>query len=223
MAELIGHLKGKSVVSVTDDQVSSRIKKQSSAKRKILFLKSMSWIFIITPLIWIVVMAYLDRLGGDPAKEIQHFTGRIAIRFLLAVLLLSPLVDICKWRVLNSLRRLLGLAVFFWAVLHVLSYLVFELGLDFPLFFSEIISRNYLILGAIAWIGLFLLALTSNKWMMKQLKRNWKRLHNCIYPIAILIAIHYFMSQKIGHIYPLLYLGTFIVLWGFHFWRRFRR
>lgn len=222
MAESMGHIKGKAGRSLTGDKAATWQKKRSPVKFKILLLKSMSWVFIITPLIWIVGMTYLDQLGGDPAKEIQHFTGRIGIRFLLAVLLLSPLVHLFKWRVFNSLRRLLGLAVFFWAVLHVLSYLVFELRLDFSLFLSEIISRNYLILGATAWIGLFLLALTSNKWMMKQLKRNWKRLHNCVYPIAILIAIHYFMSQKIGHIYPLLYLGTFIVLWGFHFWRRYK-
>lgn len=220
MEESIEYIKGKAGHSVTGDKVASWQKKHSPVKFKILLLKSMSWIFIIMPLIWIVVMTYLDQLGGDPAKEIQHFTGRVGIRFLLVVLLLSPFVHLFKWHVLNSLRRLLGLAVFFWVVLHVLSYLVFELGLDFSLFLSEIISRNYLILGAVAWIGLFLLALTSNKWMMKQLKRNWKRLHNCIYPIAILTAIHYFMSQKIGHIYPLLYLGTFIVLWGFHFWRK---
>lgn len=168
-------------------------------------------------------MAYLDQIGGDPAKEIQHFTGRIAIRFLLAVLLLSPLVHLFRLRLLNSLRRLLGLAVFFWAILHVLSYYVFELGLDPALFLSEIISRNYLILGAIAWLGLLLLALTSNRWMMRKLTKNWKRLHNCIYPIVIIIAIHYFMSQKIGHIYPLLYLGTFIILWGFHLYHRVKR
>lgn len=191
--------------------------------RKIVLLKSISWIFILAPLIWIVVMAYLDQIGGDPAKEIQHFTGRIAIRFLLAVLLLSPLVHLLRLRLLNSLRRLLGLAVFFWAILHVLSYYIFELGLDPTLFMSEVISRNYLILGAIAWLGLLLLALTSNRWMMRMLKKNWKRLHNCIYPIAIIIAIHYFMSQKIGHIYPLLYLGTFIILWGYHLYRRVRR
>lgn len=168
-------------------------------------------------------MAYLDQIGGDPAKEIQHFTGRIAIRFLLAVLLLSPLVHLFRLRLLNSLRRLLGLAVFFWAILHVLSYYVFELGLDPALFLSEIVSRNYLILGAIAWLGLLLLALTSNRWMMRKLAKNWKRLHNCIYPIAIIIAIHYFMSQKIGHIYPLLYLGTFIILWGFQLYRRVKK
>lgn len=191
--------------------------------RKIVLLKSISWIFILAPLIWIIVMAYLDQIGGDPAKEIQHFTGRIAIRFLLAVLLLSPLVHLFRLRLLNSLRRLLGLAVFFWAILHVLSYYVFELGLDPALFLSEIISRNYLILGAIAWLGLLLLALTSNRWMMRKLAKNWKRLHNCIYPIAIIIAIHYFMSQKIGHIYPLLYLGTFIILWGFHLYRRVKK
>lgn len=199
------------------------LKKQSSMGRKIVLLKSISWIFILVPLIWIIVMAYLDQIGGDPAKEIQHFTGRIAIRFLLAVLLLSPLVHLLRLRLLNSLRRLLGLAVFFWAVLHVLSYYIFELGLDPALFMSEVISRNYLILGAVSWLMLLLLALTSNRWMMRLLKKNWKRLHNCLYPIAIIIAIHYFMSQKIGHIYPLLYLGTFIILWGYHLYRSIKR
>ena len=186
-------------------------------------LKSIVWGFIIGPFVWMVVAIILQKMGGDPIKEIQHFTGLIAIRFMLTVLLIAPVVMIMKWTILNSIRRLVGLAVFFWATLHISSYLVLELSLDWRLFLSEIVSRNYLILGAVAWFGLLLLTLTSNQYMMRYLKQYWKKLHYLVYPIAMLIAIHYYLSLKISQIYPLLYLGGFIVLCIFHGYRHYDR
>ena len=186
-------------------------------------LKFSVWGFIVGPFLWMAFAVVLQKMGGDPIKEIQHFTGLIAIRFMLAVLLIAPIVVITKWTILNTVRRLVGLAVFFWATLHISSYLVLELSLDWRLFLSEIVSRNYLILGAIAWLGLLLLTLTSNRYMMRYLKKYWKRVHYLVYPIAVLISIHYYLSLKISQIYPLLYLGGFIVLWVLHHGRHYYR
>ena len=50
--------------------------------------------------------------SADPAKDIQHFTGRMALKFLLATLLVSPLARYAKQPLLIRVRRLLGLWCF---------------------------------------------------------------------------------------------------------------
>lgn len=180
------------------------------------YLKILSIISGIAPLAWLSYLIIFDQLSADPAKDIQHFTGTVTINFLLSTLLLSPLAKLPHAIILNSLRRTLGLTTFFWSILHVLSYFVFELAFDFPLFFSEVFQRTYLMIGFITWIGLLLLAITSNKFPIKKLKKNWKKLHNFVYPIAILASIHYYISLKAKNSIPFIYLAIFLVLWGVH-------
>lgn len=191
--------------------------------QKILLLKLSAIIAGIIPLAWLIYLIFAQKLSADPAKDIQHFTGTTTINFLLATLMLSPFVQITHWNIFNNLRRTLGLTTFFWATAHITSYLMFELAGDINLFFSEITSRTYLILGAIAWLGLFTLALTSNKLSIRALKKHWKSLHNLVYPIAILGGLHYYIALKVKGLTPIIYLIFFIVLWGNHLIRKYRK
>lgn len=177
----------------------------------------------VIPLAWLIYLIFAQKLSADPAKDIQHFTGTTTINFLLATLMLSPLVQITHWNIFNNLRRTLGLTTFFWATAHILSYLMFELAGDVSLFFSEITSRTYLILGAIAWLGLFILAITSNKYSIRLLKKYWKSIHNWVYPIAILCGNHYYIALKVKGLTPIIYLIIFILLWGNHLIRKYRK
>lgn len=186
-------------------------------------LKILAILAGIAPLAWLIYLIIFNQLSADPAKDIQHFTGTTTINFLLATLLLSPLAKLPHATIVNTLRRTLGLTTFFWSVLHILSYFVFELALDYSLFLSEIFQRTYLTLGFIAWVGLFILAITSNKFSIKKLKKHWKQLHNLVYPIAILIGIHYYLSLKAKNITPFLYLAIFLVLWGIHLYVRHKK
>lgn len=185
-------------------------------------LKFACWILVLSPLVWLIYVLYTGQLSADPIKDIQHFTGRTAIRFILLTLLLSPLGRFRLFLLVNRIKRLIGLSAFFWASLHIFTYFSLELAFDLPLFLEEVISRNYLIIGFISWLGLFALAITSPKFAMRLLKKNWKRLHSCIYIFALLAATHYLMSLKLPTIYPIVYLLLFIFLWGGHFYRRFK-
>ncbi len=177
----------------------------------------------IIPFLWLVYLTLTNQLGADPAKDIQHFTGTTTINFLMATLLISPIVKISHWNILNRLKRTIGLTTFFWAIAHVFSYLLFELAGDIALFFNEITSRLYLILGSIALIGLLALAITSNQYSIKQLKKNWKRLHNLIYPIAILASFHYYIALKVKNPIAIYYLVVFIALWANHLFRAYQK
>ncbi len=189
----------------------------------IILLKILAISAGILPLLWLVYLTLTNQLGADPAKDIQHFTGTTTINFLMATLLISPIVQISHWNILNRLKRTVGLTTFFWAIAHVLSYLLFELTGDVTLFFNEITSRLYLILGSIALIGLFALAITSNQYSIKHLKKNWKKLHNLVYPIAILASFHYYIALKVKDPIAIYYLVAFTILWVNHLFRAYQK
>lgn len=116
------------------------------------------------------------RIGADPGKDIQHFTGITALKFLLATLLVSPLARYAKQPLLFRTRRLLGLWCFTWATLHMLSYALLELGMqNLGLLGHELISRPWLTLGMTGWIILLLLTLTSTQAAQRKMGKTGKR------------------------------------------------
>lgn len=144
--------------------------------------------------------------SADPAKDIQHFTGRMALKLLLASLLVTPLARYAKQPLLIRVRRLLGLWCFAWATIHLLSYSFLELGIhNLGLLGSELISRPYLTLGIISWIILLFLAATSTLWSQRKLGKKWQILHNGIYLVLILAPIHYLWSVKTFSPQPFIY------------------
>ena len=106
-----------------------------------------------------------------------------------------------------KVRRLVGLYSFFWAVLHVVSYIVLDLNLNWGLLASEIVSRPYLSLGAISWLILMLLALTSFSAIQQKMGKHWQKLHNWVYLAVLLAPIHYYWSVKSGLLEPALYIA----------------
>lgn len=158
------------------------------------------------PFLWLILAINQGWLSADPAKDIQHFTGRTALKFLLGTLLVTPLARYGKQPLLIRVRRLLGLWCFAWATLHLVSYSLLELGLaNLSLLGSELVSRPYLTLGIISWFILLLLSLTSFQKAQRKLGRNWQRLHNTIYLVLILAPIHYLWSVKTFSPQPWIY------------------
>ncbi len=177
----------------------------------------------LLPFIWLFWAASQGYFSADPAKDIQHFTGRMALKFLLGSLLITPLARVAKQPLLIRTRRLLGLWCFAWASLHLVSYSLLELGLNnLALLGQELVTRPYLTLGVISWLILFALAATSTQAMQRKLGRNWQRLHNFVYLIAILAPIHYLWSVKVLSPQPLLYAAAAIVLLGWRY-KKFRQ
>ncbi|MGY0161086.1 protein-methionine-sulfoxide reductase heme-binding subunit MsrQ [Edwardsiella tarda] len=180
---------------------------------QITLLKIAIWLAAALPLLWLPLAASLGALSADPAKDIQHITGLMALKLLLATLLVSPLARFTRQAALMRTRRLLGLWCFAWASLHLLSYLMLELGGNLRLLGSELLRRPYLTLGLAAWLILLALALTSTRRAMSALGTRWQRLHNLIYLAAIAVPIHYLWSVKTLSPPPFFYaLGALILL-----------
>ncbi len=184
-----------------------------------LSVKQVTWLKVVLhlagflPLAWLFWAVSQGQLSADPVKDIQHFTGRMALKFLLATLLISPLARYAKQPLLMRTRRLLGLWCFAWASIHLTSYSVLELGIqNLSLLGQEIVTRPYLLLGLACWLILLALAVTSTQAMQRKLGRCWQLLHNFVYLVAILAPIHYLWSVKIISPQPLIYAGVAIAL-----------
>ena len=174
--------------------------------KQIVWLKVVFHLAAFLPLVWLFWAASQGYFSADPAKDIQHFTGRMALKLLLATLLVSPLARYAKQPLLIRTRRMLGLWCFAWASLHLTSYALLELGINnVALLGKELISRPYLTLGILSWLILLALALTSPQIMQRKLGRIWQKLHNFVYLVAILAPIHYMWSVKTLSPQPLIY------------------
>ncbi|MBU9834874.1 MULTISPECIES: protein-methionine-sulfoxide reductase heme-binding subunit MsrQ [Rahnella] len=169
-------------------------------------LKVIIYLAAILPFLWLLLSINQGWFSADPAKDIQHFTGRMTLKFLLVTLLVTPVARYGKQPLLIRTRRLLGLWCFAWGTLHLLSYSFLELGINnIRLLGSELISRPYLTLGIICWILLLALACTSTLWAQRKMGAGWQKLHNLIYLIAILAPIHYLWSVKVLSPQPIIY------------------
>lgn len=171
----------------------------------------------------IAAAAPVGPLGARPITELIHRTGDWAIRFLVLSLAVSPARRILQWPQLFNVRRLLGLGAFFYALAHVLLYMLdqkFRIGF----IASEIALRFYLTIGFVALLGLSALAATSTDAMIRRLGgRNWNRLHAIVYAIAGLAALHFFIQTKLDVYQATLMTGFLIALFLYRLahWRGF--
>ena len=111
-----------------------------------------------------------------------------------------------------SFRRMLGLFVFFYASLHLLTYVGIDYRFNWQPIFDDVFKKKYIFIGFSAWLLLIPLAITSSQKMIKLLKNNWKRLHRLIYIIAIFGSLHYIWLSKTIFFKPLVYLVIILVL-----------
>ena len=148
------------------------------------------------PLLLIVFNFYSGNLTVNPIQDIEQRTGRLAILWLVLSLACTPLASIFGWKELIKRRRTIGLYAFMMAFIHVSIFIALDFGFSWGLIWAEIIEKQFILLGAIAFIGLTLLAATSFKYWQKTLKKNWKRLHKTVYVIAPLVVIHYALAKK---------------------------
>ncbi len=158
---------------------------------------------------------YHDQLGANPFEALTRQSGEWTLRFLLLTLLMTPLRGILHRPWPLQLRRMLGLYSFFYACLHLLTYLWFDQFFDWQEIVNDIIKRPFITAGITAWILLLPLAVTSTNGMMRRLGRRWKRLHRSIYLIAILGVLHFIWLVKADLREPLIYAGLLVILLGY--------
>ncbi|WP_318440223.1 protein-methionine-sulfoxide reductase heme-binding subunit MsrQ [Photobacterium leiognathi] len=165
----------------------------------------------------LIIQTFNGGFGADPVKGIEHYTGKAALNTLFLTLLISPIARWGKQAALIKVRRVLGLYSFFWALLHLTIYVSLDLGFDWALIGEEIIQRPYLAIGAVSWVILLLLTLTSTQKIQRKLGTRWQQLHNWVYVALLLSPIHYLWSVKSGITEPVIYL---IVACALLYWRK---
>lgn len=178
-------------------------------------LKALVFAGVLAPGLWLVVRALSGTLGPRPMIEINHQAGLWAVRFLLLTLAVTPLRQVWKWPELVFTRRMLGVAVFAYAAIHLVAY-AGDLAWDVPKVVSEIFARPYLTIGFAALIMLIPLAATSTNGMMRRLGGlEWRALHKLVYPIAALASVHFFLQSKLGVTEPIVVasLAVWLGLW----------
>ena len=180
--------------------------------KQLKWIKALFHLIALIPIALLVLNVYSGEAGGDPVQYIIHYTGIGALNTLFLTLLISPVAKKFKMGWLLQTRRLVGLYVFAYATLHIASYFALDLVFEWGLLGDEILKRPYILVGAVAYLILFALAVTSIKKVMKNMGRNWQKLHNWIYAAAILIPIHFYWSVKSEIIEPSIYIGVAVVL-----------
>ena len=164
------------------------------------------------PFLLIFYKIYFNKLGPEPVKEITHFTGEWTLIFICLTLSMTPLKRLTNLNIWISFRRMLGLFVFFYASLHLLTYVGIDYRFNLQPIIDDVLKKKYIFIGFAAWVLLLPLVITSSQMMIKLLKNNWKKLHRLIYVIAIFGALHYIWLSKTIFFRPLVYLVIILVL-----------
>ena len=179
------------------------------------YFKPSVFILSTVPFIIIVYKIFLNKLGPEPIKEITHHTGEWTLLFIIFTLAMSPLKQITNMNIWISIRRMLGLFVFFYASLHMLTYVGLDYRFDINEISKDILTKRFIFVGFAAWLLLVPLALTSSKKMINILKHYWKKIHRLIYLIALLGVTHFIWLVKKDITEPLIYLLIILFLLAF--------
>ncbi len=157
------------------------------------------------PAVWYFTLGFTDQLGADPLKVLERALGLWALRFLVAGLAITPLRQLFGVNLLRY-RRAIGLLAFYYAALHLLTYIVLDQGLDFGAVWADILKRPYITIGMISFSLLVPLAITSNNAMVRRLGAHvWTKLHRLVYVAAAAAAVHFVMVVKAWPPEPLIY------------------
>lgn len=184
-------------------------------------IKVLLFLLCLGPLANLAYGIYSDNLGANPVEAVIRGLGDWALRFLLLTLAVTPLRRLTGLHWLLRLRRMLGLYVFFYALLHVSTYVWVDQFFDWVAIFDDILKRPFITVGFVAFSLLLPLAATSSNAMIRRLGgQRWQRLHRLVYPISMLAVLHFFWMVKLDIREPLLYALILTVLLGVRlYWR----
>ena len=159
--------------------------------------KPLLFVLCLMPFVWLVFGAFTNQLGANPAEALVRSTGDWTLRFLCLVLAATPLRTLTNTPALARFRRMLGLFVYFYVVLHLLSYSWFDMEFDVGAIIKDIIKRPFILVGFSAFLLLTPLAATSFNRAIKALgAKRWQRLHKLVYAIAGLGVLHFFWMRS---------------------------
>ncbi len=160
-------------------------------------MKTALWLLCAAPLLDLIARAtgLLGSLGTNPQETILRSTGLWALVLLLVTLGVTPLRRLAHWVELLRVRRMLGLWVFAYAVIHFAAFWAFEHDFSMPAVMADSLKRPFVTVGLLSFLALLPLAMTSNAAAMRWLGPRWKKLHRLVYVIAVLACVQFFLHR----------------------------
>jgi methionine sulfoxide reductase heme-binding subunit len=182
------------------------------SKKQMSWIKAFVFLFCLIPLSRLAWLGLQNDLSANPIEFIERSTGFWTLFILLSTLSLTPirLLTGRAWQI--QLRRMLGLFMFFYACLHITSYVWLDFSFNWADITKDIIKHPRILVGFAAFILTIPLAITSNNAMVRLLRERWKQLHQLVYFIATLGIVHFWLLVKKDIREPLLYAGILLVL-----------
>lgn len=193
------------------------------APRRLRADKPALFLLCALPLLWLALRAFAVgglSLGPNPVEALLHGLGLWGLRLLLLTLCVRPATVMLRQPRLMRLRRMLGLWAFTYLVLHFLTWLVLDRGLDLSGIAADIVKRPFITVGFTALVLLLPLAVTSTDKWMRRLGRRWHSLHKLIYPAALLGSLHFLWLVKADWREPAVYIAIYVALMSWRWWKR---
>jgi sulfoxide reductase heme-binding subunit YedZ len=183
-------------------------------------LKSLISVLALVPLGWLAFTVLTGRTGPNPAEDIILTTGIWALRFLLITLAITPVRRLTGVNVVIQYRRMLGLFAFFYACVHLLSYMLFDRLLQIGEILTDVAERPFITAGMTALALMIPLAVTSTKEWIRRLGRRWQTLHRIVYLCAAAACLHFAWKVKVLVGEPVYCVAILTLLLGFRLlWR----
>jgi methionine sulfoxide reductase heme-binding subunit len=178
----------------------------------------------LLPLGWLVFAVLTGRTSANPAEDIILTTGIWALRLLLLTLTITPLRRLTGWNRIIGFRRMLGLFAFFYAVVHLASYIAFDRFFALDEVWDDVVRRPFITAGMVAFVLMIPLAITSTRGWIQRLGRRWQLLHRLVYISAAAAVLHFAWKVKVLIGEPVYYAAILAVLLGVRaLWRLRRR
>ena len=176
------------------------------------YSKTLVFFLSLWPIYVISYQIIFNQLGPEPVDRIINHFGEWTLIFILLTLSMTPLKKITKSVEWIKFRRMLGLFTFFYASIHMLSYVGLDYRFDFEPLINDVLKKKFVFIGFSAWLLLIPLAITSSERMVRLLKQNWKKIHRLIYIIGIFGVLHYIWLSKTIFFKPLIFLIILVIL-----------
>ena len=182
-------------------------------------VKPLLYFAALLPLTWLLFALLTGRVMGDEVKFMQHVTGDTVLTCLMLTITVTPLRRLTGWNEIIRVRRLIGLTAFWYACLHLSTYLVFDQSLSMEEILKDIVKHPWVLVGFAAFLCLVPLAITStNGWVRRLGGKRWQRLHRLVYVAAVAGVLHYLWQVKKDVQAPLTYGAVLLVLLGSRVW-----
>ena len=185
-------------------------------------MRVVTFVGALVPALLLVAGFFTGDLTANPIEYITRQTGYSALVLLIASLAVTPIRRLTRWNEVIKLRRMLGLFAFFYATLHLLTWIVLDKFFDFAWMLEDVAERRFITIGMLTWLLLLPLAMTSTKGMIRRLGRRWQRLHRLAYVAGITGVVHYWWLVKADLFYPEMLSVLLAALFGIRLWWTWR-